>query len=305
MGDSQDAKGKGQYHSWSGPENRLLLRSLVDAINNGFRDASGKFNKLTFETRVLSVLRQQLGSKKTYGHYKNRMKILKTRYHNLTDFLRCNSGFGWDPETNKFTADDEVWKVYLKANPNNKYLRDDSFEDFEELQMIFGQNTARGQNAVGLGDDVNPFNSQIEDSERANDISFVEMMNSGEDIIHQQGYENVVFSSLEKSTGEKLPLRKKARTDSYLDKACEEVTEISSQIFGMIQKRWEKEDEEKEAKDKANNVWDAINEIPDLDDDLRYEAMTLVHSLGMKSGFVKMSVADRRGWIKQNLRKQS
>lgn len=83
------------------------------------------------------------------------------------------------------------------------------------------------------------------------------------------------------------------------------MTEISSQIFGMIQKRWEKEAEEKEAEDKANNVWDAINEIPDLDDDLRYEAMTLVHSLGMKSGFVKMSVADRRGWIKQNLRKQS
>ncbi|KAG2264550.1 hypothetical protein Bca52824_071629 [Brassica carinata] len=144
-----------------------------------------------------------------------------------------------------------------KANPNNKYLREDSFEDFEELQMIFGQNTATGQNAVG------------------------------------------------KKYGEKLPPRKKARTDSYLEKACEEVTEISSQIFGMIQKRWEKEAEEKEAEDKANNVWDAINEIPDLDDDLRYEAMTLVHSLGMKSGFVKMSVADRRGWIKQNLRKQS
>lgn len=39
--------------------------------------------------------------------------------------------------------------------------------------MIFGQNTATGQNAVGLGDDVNPFNSQIEDCDRANDISFV------------------------------------------------------------------------------------------------------------------------------------
>ncbi|CAF2152508.1 unnamed protein product, partial [Brassica napus] len=130
----------------------------------------------------------------------------------------------------------------------------------------------------------------IENSERANDISFVHMMNSREDIIHQQDYENVVFSSSEKSTEEKLPPKKKAITDSYLDKACEEVTEITSQIFGMIQKRWEKEAEEKEAEDKANNVWDANNEIPDLDDDLRYEAMTLVHSLGMKSGFVKMSV---------------
>ncbi|WZZ73679.1 hypothetical protein YC2023_085049 [Brassica napus] len=67
------------------------------------------------------------------------------------------------------------WEIpkMQKANPNNKYLREDSFEDFEELQMIFGQNTATGQNAVGLGDDVNPFNSQIEDCDRANDISFV------------------------------------------------------------------------------------------------------------------------------------
>ncbi|KAF2614497.1 hypothetical protein F2Q70_00011599 [Brassica cretica] len=46
----------------------------------------------------------------------------------------------------------------------------------------------------------------------------------------------------------------------------------------MIQKRWVKEAEEK-----ANNVWDTIREIPDLDDDLRYEEMTLVHCLGMKS----------------------
>ncbi|KAG2331501.1 hypothetical protein Bca52824_002681 [Brassica carinata] len=303
MGDPQDVKGKGQYHSWTVPEHRLLLRSLVDAINHGFRDASGKFNKLTVETRILSVLHQQLGSKKTYSQYKNRMKILKTRYQNLSDFLRCNSGFGWDSETNKFTADDEVWNVYLKAHPGNEHLRDNSFEDFEELRMIFEQNTATGKNAMGLGDPVDALNSQIEDSERPNDIDGVHIMNDGEGIVHQQAYEHGASSSAEKSLGEKLPLRKKARTDSHLDKALEEVTEVSSQIFGMIQKRWEKEAEEKEAEEKADNVWDAINQIPDLDDDLRYGAMTLVHSLGMKSGFIKMSIADRCGWIKQNLRK--
>lgn len=37
----------------------------------------------------------------------------------------------------------------------------------------------------------------------------------------------------------------------------------------MIYKRWEKEAQEKEAEDKANNFWDAINQIPELDDDLR------------------------------------
>ncbi|XP_033134011.1 uncharacterized protein At2g29880 isoform X3 [Brassica rapa] len=284
MGDPKDVKGKGQYHTWSGPEHKLLLRLLVDAINQGFRDASGKFNKLTVESRILTTLQQEVGSKKTY------------------DFLRCSSGFGWDSETKKFTADDEVWKVYLQAHPNNKYLRDDSFEDFEELRTIFEQNTATGQNAVGLGDSVDAGSYQFEENEKTNDNNFVHVIDEGGGIEHQQTYE----PSSRKSIGEKLSHRKKARTDSYnSERVCEEVTEISSQIFDMIQKRWVKEAEEKEAEDKANNVWDAIKEIPDLDDDLRYEAMTLVHTLGMKSGFVNMSITDRCGWIKRNLRKPS
>ncbi|EOA19211.1 hypothetical protein CARUB_v100065550mg, partial [Capsella rubella] len=47
MGDTQDVKAKGQYKQWSEPEHKLLLRLLVDAVNQGFRDANGKFNKLT------------------------------------------------------------------------------------------------------------------------------------------------------------------------------------------------------------------------------------------------------------------
>lgn len=81
------------------------------------------------------------------------------------------------------------------------------------------------------------------------------------------------------------------------------VTEISHQIFRMIQKRWGKETQEKETEDKSNNVWDAIKEISDLDENLRYEAMTLVYSLGMKTGFMNMSIAERKGWIKQTLPK--
>lgn len=65
------------------------------------------------------------------------------------------------------------------------------------------------------------------------------------EILDEQASEHVVFSS-STSIGEKLPQRKKARTDAYnSNKVCDEVTKISSQIFGMIQKRWEKEAEEK------------------------------------------------------------
>lgn len=148
---------------------------------------------------------------------------------------------------------------------------------------------------MGLGDAV------LEDVEDTEEIDSVQVLYDAEGILHEEASVHEVLSAREK-----LPPKKKSRTVAYnSNKVGDEVTEISSQIFGMIQKRWEKEAEEKEAEDRANNVWDAIKEIPDLDDDLRYEAMTLVHSLGMKSGFMNMSIADRGGWIKRSLRKPS
>ncbi|CAN8307205.1 unnamed protein product [Cochlearia groenlandica] len=256
MGDSQDAKIKGTYTHWTEPEHKMLLRLLVEAINLGFRDANNKFNKLTVESRVLSTLNQMLGAKKTYAQFRNRMRVLKTKYQSLADLLRFNSGFGWDSETKKFTARDEVWNEYLK-----------------ELRMIFSSNIASGHNVVGLGDPVDAYAYQAGDNDETNVPNRVQMVDDVEGITYENISVEEVFSSLEKSS---LKERKQ---------------------------EWEKEAEEKEAEDKANNVWDAIKEIPDLDDDLRYEAMTLVHSLTMKFGFVQMSIEDRRGWIKRNLHK--
>lgn len=188
-------------------------------------------------------------------------------------------------------------------------MRDESFEDFEDLRMIFGSNIATGQNAIGLGDAIDVDSYQVGDNEGVHDSSRIQIMDDEDGIPYEEKSVHEVFSSLEKSRLEKLPPRKKARTDACnSSKAFDEVstvTEFGHQIFDMIQRRWEKETEEKEADDKANNVWDAIKEIPDLTDDMRYEAMTLVHSLGMKYGFVHMSIAERKGWIIRNLRKPS
>ncbi|CAN7070838.1 unnamed protein product, partial [Brassica oleracea var. botrytis] len=52
MGD-QEGKIKNQYISWSPEETKTLLRLLVDGVNQNWTDASGKFNKLTVEQRIL------------------------------------------------------------------------------------------------------------------------------------------------------------------------------------------------------------------------------------------------------------
>ncbi|CAH2035447.1 unnamed protein product [Thlaspi arvense] len=246
----------------------MLLRLLVDAIKRGWRDANGSFNKLTIEKKILSVLNQKLGSEKNYSHYKNRMKILKARYQSYVDLFRHSSGFGWDPVTKKFTASNEVWNDYFKGHSNQSHLRDNSFEDYEDLNLIFGSNTATGKNAIGLSD------SSAQPSE-THDMNPLEEDQGA--TYHHQVHEDVSFSSL--------------------------VTEISNQVFGILQQRWKQEAEEKQAEEKINCVWDAIKEIPDLEDDVRYDAMTKVHELGMKAGFAKMSITERFGWIKRHVYK--
>ncbi|KAG7585782.1 hypothetical protein ISN45_Aa02g011310 [Arabidopsis thaliana x Arabidopsis arenosa] len=257
--DTQDVKSKGPYNKWSGPEHKMILRLLVEAINQGFPDASGKLNKLMVETRILPTIHKQLGTNKTYTDYKNGMKI-------------------------------------LKAHPNKTNMRDATFDDFEDLRLIFGSNVASGRNAVGLGDSIDVDASQVGDDDETHDLNRVHIMDDTQGIPYDETSMLDVFSSLEKSRAEKLPQRKKARTNAFsANMVMDEVntvTEFGNQIVGMIQKRWEKEAEEKEVENKANNVWDAIKETPDLDMDLRYETMTLVHSLGMKSGFMHMSTIE-------------
>ncbi|EOA18093.1 hypothetical protein CARUB_v10021869mg [Capsella rubella] len=309
MGDPQEEKCKGQYLPWSSQETKILVRLLVDAVNQNWCDASGSFNKLTVEQRILPALNKECGTTKTYSNYKNRMKILRARHKSFVDLLSYSSGFGWDPETKKFTARQEVWDDYFKGHSKSKHLRDDSFEDFEDLDKIFGKKIATGKNAIGLGDTTEARTYAPRDSEWETQDNYIPQMADENEVDGVEDLpEQVVSSSLgRRKSNEKLPIRKKTRTEGYnVDKITDEIssaTGMSSQLFSMIQQRWQKEAEEKQAEEKNNNVWDAIKEIPGLEENERFDAMNLIHQWGMNAGFVSMTTEERFGWIKRSVRK--
>ncbi|KAL1191296.1 hypothetical protein V5N11_008297 [Cardamine amara subsp. amara] len=89
MGDSQQDRGKGQYIQWSPQESKTLINLLLDGVAQGWRDVNGVFSKFTVERRILPALNQTQG---------------------------FSSGFGWDPNTKRFTASNEVWDNYFMVN---------------------------------------------------------------------------------------------------------------------------------------------------------------------------------------------
>ncbi|KAK1318658.1 Uncharacterized protein QJS10_CPB04g01314 [Acorus calamus] len=118
--DKNKGKGKGNtdtagmYSQWNQDESEELLALLVDACGRGWRDASGSLPKQLVEARILSRLNSKLGCKKTFTQYQSRNKYFKRRFVQFEDLMRHSSGFGWDPNTKKFTADPEVWEEFFK-----------------------------------------------------------------------------------------------------------------------------------------------------------------------------------------------
>ncbi|CAN7077253.1 unnamed protein product, partial [Brassica oleracea var. botrytis] len=201
-------RGKGSYVQWSSQENKTLINLLLDCIAAGLRDSNGLFSKFTVERRILPTLNQMHGSAKTFQHYSNRMKILKTKYLGAVELLRFSSGFGWDATTKRFTAPDEVWTEYIKAHPNYKKFRDETFEEFDDLKIIFERNLATGRSAIGLGDTTDAGTTETAEAEK-------EQPNHGEEFSFniQENYESQssFFGSPSNDTVEKLPLRKRQK----------------------------------------------------------------------------------------------
>ncbi|ESQ33161.1 hypothetical protein EUTSA_v10005278mg [Eutrema salsugineum] len=277
-GEASQPKKKGGYFPWTSQESQLLKRLLVDGIKQGWRDSNGSISKSTIETRILPVLNKKLGCK----------------------LLRCSSGFGWDPILKQFTASDEVWEEYFKGHPNHEYMRSNTFEDFEDLQIIFESAIAKGNNVFGLGGDSNAATFEVE-----NDVQ------EREDV-HMENVCEANETSYE-TPKEKLPSRKRVKThgnpsesinhDDRSEKVITEMIGVSTNLINLIQQREERhqrEEDVRETEKNKNNVWDAIKEIPNLEEYIRYDAVTKIHKLKMKDVFVYMSIEERLGWILRN-----
>ncbi|WZZ11718.1 hypothetical protein YC2023_104807 [Brassica napus] len=270
--DPSQEREKGSYIQWSPEENKTLINLLLDAVASGLRDSNGTFSKFTVERRILSTLNRMHGYSKTYQHYSNRMKILKTKYLNAAELLRFSSGFGWDSTTKRFTASKEVWAEYLKAHPKFKKFRDETFEEFDDLKLIFDKNIATGTNAIGLGETTDAQTVRVAETEK-------KQAKCGEEFSFdvQQNYESQssFFCNPSDDTLKKLPLRKRQKTsplnkgdDLFTQKESVEeadelntLTTITQKLFNLIEERETRQKQEVEQREAEKKILRKIQKI--------------------------------------------
>lgn len=140
------------------PDNSICV--WTNAMDDTLIDAYCQENSLghrvdeTFSTHAMDNILKELKSKfpdKTINKEKihNRMKTIKKHFSKYYDIFQTSGlrGFAWDPITNKFIAEPEVWDQLIQTKPAAADLRTKPCRNYEKLMMLYGKDRATGKHA--------------------------------------------------------------------------------------------------------------------------------------------------------------
>ncbi|CAH8392086.1 unnamed protein product [Eruca vesicaria subsp. sativa] len=264
-------QGKGEYIQWRPEESKLLIELVASCSKEGWVDHTGKMFKKTVETKILSVLNEKFNSRKTYKNFNNRTN---------TEIL-----VQWNPITKKFTAPDEVWHAYLRDFPNQRHMRNETYEEYENMKLVFG-GMRRFARLHSQPSEVGKNEILKQEVDLTND----------DDEVHEIGETETADDAFGDSSDDASD-----KNTDLLVKIFGEIKSVESvtkQMLHIIQGR-------SMVEDKKINVWEAIKEIPNLSNHVQYQALSMIQKLQMGNIFVSMSVEDRLGWIQWNTQRKT
>ncbi|KAH6789550.1 hypothetical protein C2S51_004556 [Perilla frutescens var. frutescens] len=317
MRDSQqDSKRKTSYEPWTKEQTNILLELMIDVARRGWRDNSGIFSKTTVEERLLHVLNEKLWCNKTYSNYQSRLKWFKNRWTFYSNLLRFSSGFGYDPITKKFTASDEVWNAYLEAHSKYANLRYRECPDYENLLIAVRNGVAVGKNSFELGSatDANTLGDDENRDSHIEDLTFdVEnevFVALSQDELPSSGstppsmLPEVPEGSIQRRNQPKRSRTQYEATSGSTENIMAGIKKLSTTCEGVHNLLLKRDSilEKKEKEICCYTTWDAIKEIPNLDEDTRLKAFDLLDTKFRKDGFLKMTVEERANWIAYKIR---
>ncbi|KAL2522002.1 uncharacterized protein Fot_25925 [Forsythia ovata] len=116
---------------------------------------------LVAHKRTIESVKHECGIVVTDKNVRARLKTLKREYAEVSQLLSI-SGFGWDVETGRITADSLAWDDLVKGKPDFGKWRTKLCRRYDDIECIFGNNTATGDRVVSGFDNFSPM--QVDDS---------------------------------------------------------------------------------------------------------------------------------------------
>ncbi|KAL2453063.1 hypothetical protein Adt_45800 [Abeliophyllum distichum] len=138
----------------------LMIVALVNEVLASHKRSDNGFTAFQISKAVESV-KNGCGIIVSDKNVRARLKTLKREYAEVSQLLSI-SGFGWDAETGRITADSIAWDDLVKGKPDFRKWRTKLCRRYDDMEFIFGNDTATRDRAVSGFDTFSPM--QVDES---------------------------------------------------------------------------------------------------------------------------------------------
>ncbi|KAI3883256.1 hypothetical protein MKW92_000388 [Papaver armeniacum] len=128
---------------WTPTMDRCFIDIMLEQVHCGNK-IHNSFRKKAW-VEMVTAFNEKAGLQLGKEVLRNRSKKLRMQY-SAVKVLLDQDGFQWDQTRNMVTADSDVWDTYLKAHPEAQTLKTKSIPNFDDLRVIYGNETAYGRN---------------------------------------------------------------------------------------------------------------------------------------------------------------
>ncbi|GMQ00253.1 hypothetical protein CsSME_00047417 [Camellia sinensis var. sinensis] len=290
---------------WQPPMDRYFIDLMLEHLQKG-NQIDGLFHKHAWMEMIASF-NARFGFKYDIEVLKNRYKTLRRQYNVIKNLLDLD-GFFWDETRQMVAADDCVWQDYIKAHTDARQYMTRPVPYYKDLCVICKELSSDGRDSHS----GHNLSQQYEVPEIKFDRSFkpfespVASVSSDDQVGDVQESSHVGFkisgSDQKKHHLENLPYpahSKKARgKDEGMASA---LREMATAVSCLADK---KKDDEESNSISVENVIEAIQALPDMDEELVLDACDFLEDEKKAKTFLALDVKLRKKWLIRKLRPQ-
>ncbi|KAJ6434389.1 hypothetical protein OIU84_017989 [Salix udensis] len=264
--------------NWTKPMEIYFIKLMSEQVLEGNKNHE-TFNEQAW-ARIVAAFNETFGLVCERDAVESWYLSLMKEYSNIANILSQN-GFAWDETEQMVIADDDDWSAYIKEHPGAMKYKDRFLGSYNDLSVIYG-NSMAGGNASYMG--VNP----VIDS-NALDMGIDGVFGdapypTGELEMSDQKHKRKSLSSSTATASRKVhrPKRREAKEP------------VCPKPMGVMEKH-------NEERISIEVIVDALQVIPDMDDEIFLEACKLLENEEKAKVFVAMDVKQRRKWLFRKL----
>ncbi|KAF4359328.1 hypothetical protein CsatB_020170 [Cannabis sativa] len=279
---------------WTPPVDRYLIDLLLEQVQKGNK-IDDSFNEQAWGY-VLNSFNERFGLQCDKCVLEDRYVWLRKLYDDICKLLSC-SGFGWDEANQMVTADNDVWEAYSKENPDTILYRSTGLSIYSDLSKIYQSRVL--DKRLDVMDTENISDDQGAESATATGPSTLETMVGGASNLPLSTKEVIMYEEQKKRQTWRL-LNMATGNARKVQKTCENKLESLSEMADLVAELVTKT--ENKNCHSIEVALDALQSIPDLDDELLLDACDLLEDERKAKMFLALDVALRKKWLLRKLR---